>query len=195
MALQPTKQGARPSQLTLNVVEVFEPHPPDEEEAISWVLLTSEPITTKEEVAAVVDHYRARWRIEEFFKALKTGCSIEKRQLTDFASLKRALALFIPIAWHLLMLRSLARTTPSPPASKMLSPLYLTVLRALAAQRKHLLADEPTAQDALLAIAALGGHLKRNGEPGWMTIGRGYYALQSALTVWQLATSPPPPPK
>jgi len=191
VALRPTEWGMQPSQLTLNIVEVFEPNPPPGEEAINWVLLTSEPATTAEEVAEVVDHYRARWRIEEFFKALKTGCSIEKRQLTDFESLKRVLCLFLPMAWHLLVLRSHARAIPSPPASRLLSPISLTVLRALAAQRNHALAEDPTTHQALLAIAAVGGHLKNNGEPGWITIGRGYDDLRSAITVWQLATAPP----
>jgi hypothetical protein len=29
----------------------------------------------------------------------------------------------------------------------------------------------------MLAIARLGGHLKRNGEPGWLVLGRGYLKL------------------
>ena len=192
VTLQPTKRGLKPSQMTLNVVEVVELHPPADEEAVNWVLLTTEPAGSADEVAAVVDHYSARWRIEEFFKALKTGCSIEKRQMTDYESLTRVLALFIPIAWHLLLLRSLARAHPSPPAASILAPVSLTVLRALAAQRKHTLNENPTVHDALLAIAALGGHLKRNGAPGWLTIGRGYDELLSATAVWILATQAAP---
>jgi len=29
----------------------------------------------------------------------------------------------------------------------------------------------------MLAIARLGGHLKRNGEPGWLVLDRGYLKL------------------
>jgi len=32
----------------------------------------------------------------------------------------------------------------------------------------------PTAREATLALAGMGAHLKHNGEPGWLTIGRGY---------------------
>lgn len=35
----------------------------------------------------------------------------------------------------------------------------------------------PSAQDALRAVAQLGGHLKRNGPPGWQILGRGYDSL------------------
>ena len=37
--------------------------------------MTTEPIDTVEQVLRIVDWYRARWVIEEFFKALKTGCA------------------------------------------------------------------------------------------------------------------------
>ena len=52
--------------------------------------------------------------IEEFFKALKTGCAYETAAAgkpADAAWL--ALALLVPVAWQLLLLRQLgARTTP-----------------------------------------------------------------------------------
>jgi hypothetical protein len=51
-----------------------------------------------------VDVGQARWTVEEFFKALKTGCSFEKRQLESLHTLENALALFIiPMAWGLLL--------------------------------------------------------------------------------------------
>lgn len=74
------------------------------------MLFTSEPVNTLAEATAVVDHYRARWVIEEYFKALKTGCAFERRQLTSFDGLTRALGVFVPIAWRLLVLRTRAST-------------------------------------------------------------------------------------
>ena len=79
---------------------------------MEWQLVTSEPIGTQEQVLRVVDWYRGRWLIEEFFKALKTGCAYEKRQLESFATLQIALALLAPVAWQLLLLRQLARAAP-----------------------------------------------------------------------------------
>jgi hypothetical protein len=43
-----------------------------------------------DQVAAVVDHYRGRWTIEEFFKAIKTGCALEARQLESKRSMPSA---------------------------------------------------------------------------------------------------------
>jgi hypothetical protein len=59
--------------------------------------------------------------IEEYFKALKTGCAIEKRQLESLRALVNALALFAVIAWRQLHLRSVARLTPDAPATNALT--------------------------------------------------------------------------
>lgn len=190
LSVRATRLSLAPSgggRLTLNVVEVFEPRPPRGEEPITWVLFTSEPIDSPEQIAAVVDHYRARWRIEEYFKVLKTGCSIEKRQLTSFKALQRTLVLFMPIAWHMFAIRTLARQDNTLPATKVMTPSALVVLRALAVDLGRQLQENPSAYEALLAIAALGGHLKRNGDPGWITLARGYEKLRSAQAVWLLA--------
>ncbi|WP_437486863.1 transposase [Sorangium sp. So ce1014] len=148
------------------------------------MLLTSEPVESDAQMAQLVDWYRARWMVEEFFKALKTGCAYEERQIEDLHGLRNVLALFAPIAWQLLLLRSEARRAPEQPASAVLTPTQLDVLRVFA--RKPL-PDNATARDAFLAIAALGGHLRRNGEPGWQTLGRGYEQLLILVQGWSAA--------
>jgi hypothetical protein len=173
-----------PPELTVNVVMVSEIRPPKGEEPVDWMLLTTEPIDTEEEVLKIVDLYRARWKIEEFFKALKTGCAIEKRQLDSFDTLLTALAIFIPIAWHLLRLRAVAREEPTAPPDVVLTPIQIQVLRRAA---KDPLPKKLTAQSALMAVARLGGHLRSNGPPGWQVIGRGYQDLLMLVAGYRLA--------
>jgi|WetSurMetagenome_2_1015567.scaffolds.fasta_scaffold73894_2 hypothetical protein len=168
------RAGQLPQTLTVNVVRVWEPQPPPGDDAIEWYLLTTEAITTPDEVAAVVDYYRARWLIEEYFKALKVGCSFEKRQLENRSSILNALMLFLPIAWKLLLMRALSRLPHEVPASEVLTDLQCQVLAAELGRR---LPAHATARDALLAVAQLGGHIKSNGAPGWQVIGRGYQDL------------------
>jgi hypothetical protein len=173
--------------LSVSVVQVFEPHPPEGEKPIQWTLFTSELVTTAEEAAAVVDHYRARWVIEEFFKSLKTGCALEERQLTTFASLVRTLAIFAPIAWHLLLVRTWGRKEKSPPATTLFLPRQLLILAALYEERcNKTLPKSPSVKDAMLAIAKLGGHLPRNGPPGWLTLGRGMRKFRDACRIADL---------
>jgi len=173
--------------LTVQAVHVVEPTPPHGAAPIEWLLLTSEPVRTLADATAVVDHYRARWLIEEYFKALKTGCAFEKRQLTSLPALLRALALFIPLAWHLLVLRHLGRTAPTQPVGDVLTATQLIVLRKLLARRNYRLPPQPTMQHALLGVAALGGHITQNGPPGWLVLGRGLTRLLDTEVGWRLA--------
>jgi hypothetical protein len=170
--------------IALNVVRVWEPTPPPGEKPVEWVLLTTDPIDSDEQILTIVDRYRARWTIEEYFKALKTGCAYESRQLADYESLANALAVFAPIACTLLDLRSEARRTPDSPAELVLTKSQLEVLRVMG---RVPLPEAPTQREALLAVAALGGHIKWNGEPGWQTLGSGYRELLTLTAGWEAA--------
>jgi hypothetical protein len=168
------QRGAGAETITLHVVHVIELQPPTGEAPIEWRLATTEPIDTPADLERVVDAYRARWVIEEYFKALKTGCNFEKRQLTSRKTILNALALFVPIAWRLLRLRSVARSDDRRPATDLLTPLQH---RILVKHPKLRLPQAATAVDALAVIARLGGHIKSNGPPGWQVLGRGLEKL------------------
>lgn len=161
-----------PTELSLNVVRVFEPDPPDSIEPIGWLLFTSEPISTPKEIERVIDAYRARWLIEEFFKALKTGCAFEKLQLENRNALLNAFGIYLPVAWRLLRLRTLARLAEARPATDVLTLLQVKAIKALSTKP---FPANPTLQEALLAIAGIGGHIKNNGPPGWIVLGRGFH--------------------
>lgn len=167
-----------PNALTLNVVHVREIEVPEGLEPIDWKLYTSEPIETPEQILAIVDHYRTRWMIEEFFKALKTGCSFEKRQVESRRALLNTLALYAPIACGLLALRHESRAEG---VATSLTARQIEVLRAV---RRKPLPEFPTARDLMLAVAGLGGHIKHNGEPGWQVLGRGYLDLLAYEAGW-----------
>lgn len=173
--------------LPLNVVRVWEPAPPDGEEPIEWLLLTNLPVNSAGKLEVIVDLYRMRWTVEEYFKALKTGCAFERRQLESRHALENALAILAPIACRLLFLRTLARRDDGTPATELLTTTQIETLRLLA--RRYPLPSRPTARDALLSIAGIGGFLKRNGEPGWQTIGLGFDELLRAELLWKAAKS------
>jgi len=171
-------------EVSLNVVRVWEADPPPGEKPVEWVLFTSDPIDTEAQILEIVDRYRARWTIEEYFKALKTGCVYESRQLEDYEALANLLAVFAPIACTLLHLRSEARRNPDAPADLVLTKSQIEVLRVLG---RIPLPEAPTQRQVLLAVAALGGHIKWNGDPGWQTLGSGYRELVSLTTGWEAA--------
>jgi hypothetical protein len=173
----------------VNVVEVIEIAPPPGEDPIQWRLATTEPISSPEDVARIVDVYRTRWLIEEYWKSLKTGCAFEQRQLESRKTLENALVLFMPIAWQLLLIRAVSRATPQAPATAVLSAPLLALLRRIADRENHWnlrLAQEPMARDIALAIARLGGHLPHNGDPGWQVLRRGLLVLVDMQATVQL---------
>jgi hypothetical protein len=160
--------------IPIHVVRVWEPDPPEGDKPVEWLLYTTEPVGTPEEITAVVDIYRARWLIEECNKALKTGCLIEHRQFESREALLKIIALSLPIACELLALRAAARRTPDRPATDVMTPQRIEVLRRLGHRP---LPENPTIYEALWAVAGMGGHQKSNGDPGWRVLQRGMRKL------------------
>jgi hypothetical protein len=186
---RPKDSAAEADTLSLNVVHVLEPNPPAGCEPIEWFLLTSEPIETDVQILQIVDDYRARWTIEEYFKALKTGCAYEKRQHETKDALLNALGIFIPIAWSLLNLRTLSRDNDlaKRPAEEVLSETQLAILRI---ESKNKLPMKPTVGEAVLLLARIFGGLQRsNGLPGWHILGRAFEKLLTMEAGWRMATS------
>jgi hypothetical protein len=177
--------GQLPPSLDVNVVRVWEPDPPAGEEPIEWMLYTSDPIDTPEQLLTIVDRYRARWIIEEYFKAIKTGCEFEKRQLQDYEALVNLLATFAPIAYRLLLIRSESRRSPEADALTVLTQDELDVLKAKGRIR---LGASPTVREVYRAVAALGGYIKYSAtEPGWLTLARGFETLSTLTEGWVAA--------
>jgi Transposase DDE domain len=170
-----------PALLTVNVVRVLETDPPEGQQPVEWVLLTSEPVDCETDVAAVVDGYRRRWLIEEFFKALKTGCAYEKRELESVRTLSNFLGIASVLAWRLLLLRTLHRENSARPATDVVEPELLEALaaRLKAIRERKPLPLAPTVADLMNGIARLGGHITSNGSPGWQVLWRGYQDLLS----------------
>jgi hypothetical protein len=178
--------GLRP--LVVWVVRVWEPEPPEGVEGLEWVLLTSVPTATVEQAWQRVDWYRARWIVEDYHQGLKTGCSIELRQLQSYEALRRLLGLLAPAAVRLLQLRTAARDAPERLASEVL-PLDLVQVVALLA-KVPVPAAELTAQQCWYTIARYGGYLRRRsgGPPGWKTLWKGWFYMQALLEGVHLAT-------
>jgi hypothetical protein len=105
---------------------------------------------------------------EEFFKALKTGCQFERRQLESYKSLDNALAIFLPIAVRLLAHRGASRADPTG-ACATLTAQQIAILRL---HTTRFMSPTPTNEEATLALAEFGGHLRSNGPPGWAVLGR-----------------------
>ncbi len=121
---------------------------------------------------------------------------VRGRQLETLRALLNALAIFSVIAWRLLVLRYVARTSPAAPAVEALTPRQVRLLQRLTTMKGPgvpvvKMPADPTATDALLAVARLGGHITNNGAPGWQVLGRGYESLLLMELGWRAAQASP----
>ncbi len=162
----------------------LEAKPPLGENPVEWVLFTSEEVKTSEQVSRVIDIYRKRWLVEEFFKALKTGCSYEQRQLESKKTLTNALAVLSPIAVQMLLLRALSRAKKRIPLHAVFTRSQIAVMRRFSEAK---LPRRLGTQSMFAAIATMGGHLKSNGPPGWLVIWRGFNKLMTLEAAWTAA--------
>jgi hypothetical protein len=71
-----------PKSLLLTLVDVREVEPQVGIEPLHWRLLTTHPVTTAEQAWRIVEWYKRRWLIEQFFRILKTqGFRLEDSQV------------------------------------------------------------------------------------------------------------------
>lgn len=172
------------------VVRVWEPAPPEGSEALEWVLITSLPTVDLAAGWERVAWYTCRWLVEDYHQCLKTGCGIEQRQLQSGPCLFRLLGLLSPVALRLLQLREVARLTPER--------LALAELPRELVQVVALLAEVPvealTVQRFWREVARQGGYLgrRRDGPPGWKTLWKGWFYIQTLLEGIHLAQQLPP---
>ena len=176
-----------PQPIEMSVVWVREIDAPVEASAIEWVLYTSLPITTFEEAWQAVSDYECRWLVEEYHKALKTGCSVQRRLLRETDRLEAMVGLMSVVSVRLLQLKSVARSDPDRPARDVVPRLWLLMLKAV--RKKLRRVHDLTIYEFYREVAKLGGFLGRrsDGEPGWITIWRGWEKLNTLVQGAQLA--------
>lgn len=179
--LTPWLKEHRPSEpLHGGVVELRELKPPKGAQAIRWVLYTDFPVTTRAQADRVIARYQRRPTVEDYHKAYKTGCAVEWRQLQTVERLERSAALSSVVAVRLLQLKTAARETPDRPARELVPARWIKLLEMI---RNKALDPEMTIRDFVRELAGLGGFLGRkgDGEPGWITLWRGFEKLQLML--------------
>jgi hypothetical protein len=174
--------------VSLQVILAREENPPPATNPISWLLITSLEINSLEAAAKCVQCYSYRWLIERYHYTLKSGCGIEKLQLSTARRINMALATYTIVAWRLLWLTYQARVNPDLPCDAVLE---LNEWQSLCATIHHnpIPPDKPPSlHDAVRMIATLGGFLgrKSDGEPGVKTIWRGLRRLHDIAATWQL---------
>ena len=139
----------------------------------------------------VIGSYEKRWLIEEWHKALKTGGQVEGRQLRTSSRLEALTGVLSVVAVRLLQMKEVGRREPHRVAAEVVPTRYVELVHR--ARRGRGRPEDWTIRDFLRGLAGLGGFLgrKSDGEPGWLTIWRGWDALHWMLEGAQLGRMPP----
>jgi Transposase DDE domain len=83
-----------PESLPLTLVDVREVDPVAGAEPLHWRLLTTHPATNAEQAWRIVEWYKRRWLIEQFFRVLKTqGFQLEDSQIATAERLLKLVAI------------------------------------------------------------------------------------------------------
>lgn len=176
---RPQKKGESP--IRCHVVRVF-----DEER--EWILYTSLPLDTREDIFKVLDYYRKRWHIESYFKVLKTTFKAEeialhqsKEAILNLLTLLNMMAL--RIYWTIYS----ARNEENEPALKAFQECEI---QALQTYLRVPLNNNISIKEMYLMIARLDNHpgriTKSIAPPGIITISRGLQKLYTLTQMFQI---------
>jgi Transposase DNA-binding/Transposase Tn5 dimerisation domain/Transposase DDE domain len=177
-------QGQLPD-VSVNIVMVSEPNPPEGEPAVEWILLTSLPIETLDQVRQVIENYCVRWLIEVFFRTLKSGCCVEDRRFEHIDRMLPCLAIYLIVAWRTLYLCRLGRAFPEISCETVFEPAeWKSVYQVV--HRKAPPAAAPMLAEMVRMVAQLGGYVnrKRDDPPGPQTIWLGLQRVHDISHCW-----------
>lgn len=183
----PYRQHTQLPEVEVNVVLVRELDPPAGVEPIEWLLVTSLPIDTPEQVLRAVEYYTGRWPIEIFFRVFKSGCQVERIQLETASRLKRCLMLYKIVAWRVLYLTMLGRECPDLPCDTLFPADEWMPVWKITQPKKPIPKTPPTLAKFLLLVGQLGGHNGRrhDGPPGPQALWTGIRRLTDFALAWR----------
>lgn len=162
---------------------------PDSE--LNWHLLTSEPVTNKEEALAIISYYEYRWLVEEYHKVWKSdGTDIESLRLQSQDNIERLVTIQSFIATRILQLKFANSLANNPSCEEILSSKAWKLLW-LKRMTTKLPDSAPDMKWAYQELAKLGGwkDTKRTGRASVKVLWQGWFKLQTILEGYDLAKS------
>lgn len=185
--LRPPKRfKASRAPIEISAVYLHEPEPPEGNEPLSWMLLTTTEVNDETDAQRIVDYYSVRWSIELFHRILKSGCRIEKRQLQTAEALRNLLVIDSIVAWRIQLLTMLGRQMPDLPCDLVFEEHEWKALYCYVHKTRKPPEKPPSLNEAILLVARVGGFLGRKGDgrPGTTVLWRGLQGLTWLSGAW-----------
>lgn len=176
-----------PATVTLTMVDVRETSTPEGGgKPIHWRLLTTHPVTNIAEARRIVELYRMRWAIEEYFHTQKTGgFDIEAADISDPEVMIRFAAAVAVAAVSVMQLVKARDGTTDQNLLEVFEPADQPIIEAVSAKLEGKTARQKNVHPkgslafAAWVLARLGGWDGYYGKPGPKTMRLGLEAFQS----------------
>jgi len=181
----PTYKAKDYDDLHVTVVSAVEEKAPVDRERIQWTLITNLPVAKKADALSVLHWYKQRWKIETYFKVLKSGLGLESSKLRERKRLERWIAVCCLIGWRIQWLTMLARESETFPETRVFTKNECLILKRTGRSRDK----DKGIKIYLYALARLGGYLNRTTDPppGIMVIWRGMRRLSELRQGYEMA--------
>lgn len=180
------KKKSLPS-IELNAILVSEVDPPKGEQPVHWLLITTLPIDSIEEIRQVIALYTRRWSIEIFFKVMKSGCNVDSPRLQAASRIENFIALAMIVAWKVMLVTYLPREYANTPCTVVFTDIEWKLAYRQAYNRTRPLPEKvPTLKEAVTLVAMLGGYQKRKEPPGIQTVWRGIVRLLDMVCGYEI---------
>jgi hypothetical protein len=169
-----------PATIALTVVDVRETSTPQDGKPVHWRLLTTHTVANLGEARRIVDLYRMRWTIEEFFHTIKTAAfNIEAADIGDPKVMIKFVTAATVAAVTVMQLVKARDGTTGQSLADAFDPADQPILEAVSArlQGKTERQKNPHPRGSLAfagwVIGRLGGWTGYYGKPGPLVMRRG----------------------
>jgi Transposase DDE domain len=184
-----------PESLPLTLVDVREPNPQAGTEPLHWRLLTTHAVASVQNAWRIVEWYKRRWLIEQFFRVLKTqGFKLEDSQIASADRLLKLVAIAAKAAVITIQLLQARDGRGRQPARLAFNANEIAALAALnhALEAKSRRLRNPHPPDSLAWAAWIIGRLggwdgyPSSKPPGPITIKYGLEYFHAVAVGWTL---------
>jgi len=151
--------------LSLIVIHATEVAPPKGRKPFDWKMLTDLPVGTASEAIEKLACSAMRWKIELFFKILKSHFNAKKLKPGAAEGLADLIDIFCMLDWRIIWLTARNRARPNDAPGSALTATKIMIIHRIPASAGRMAANAPPISSYLTKIARLGGYLDQRHDP------------------------------